>query len=200
MLAIVVVTLGPLLDRVPLSALQFAIGVLLLLPFGMRWPRKAILRAASMIPLHDEVSAYANATAVSRDQERLHLAGLAWLAALTSGKAVLIEGLEVAFIVIAVSAGRGLLIQASIGALAARMLVAGAGFLVRQPLARVPENTLKFAVGVILSTFGIFSTGEGSGVPWPGDDRSILVFALLFLGVGIGSVASLRRPIPEVSP
>jgi uncharacterized membrane protein len=197
-LAAVVVTLGPLLDRVPLGVLRFAIGVLLLM-FGMRWLRKAILRAAGMIPLHDEVTAYANESAELREQARRHLARLDRLAALASGKAVLIEGLEVVFIVIAVSAGRGLLLPASIGALAACLLVAAAGFVVRRPLARVPENTLKFAVGIILSAFGVFWTGEGLGVPWPGDDLSIVAFALLFLCVGLASVVLLRRPIPEVS-
>lgn len=197
-LAAVVVTLGPLLDRVPLGVLRFAIGVLLLM-FGMRWLRKAILRAAGMIPLHDEVTAYANESAELREQARRHLARLDRLAALASGKAVLIEGLEVVFIVIAVSAGRGLLLPASIGALAACLLVAAAGFVVRRPLARVPENTLKFAVGIILSAFGVFWTGEGLGVPWPGDDLSIVAFALLFLCVGLASVVLLRRAIPEVS-
>jgi uncharacterized membrane protein len=195
-LAVIVVALGPLLDRVPLGLLQFAIGVLLLL-FGMRWLRKAILRAAGMIPLHDEFRAYANETVDLHDQARRQMARLDRLAALTSGKAVLVEGLEVVFIVIAVSAGNGLLLPASVGALGACVLVAAAGVVVRRPLARVPENTLKFAVGVILSAFGIFWTGEGLGVPWPGADLSIVVFALLFLCVGLVSVALLRRPIPE---
>src|SRR5713226_2488177 len=112
-LALIVVALGPLLDRVPLSLLQLAIGVLLLL-FGMSWLRKAILRAAGVIPLHDETIAYAAETAQLREQERHHKAGLDWLAALASFKAVVLEGLEVVFIVIAVGAGRGLIIPASI--------------------------------------------------------------------------------------
>jgi Ca2+/H+ antiporter, TMEM165/GDT1 family len=198
LLALIVAVFGPLLDHVPLRALQVAIGVLLLL-FGMRWLRKAILRAAGMIPLHDELNAYARETAELREQERRHMARLDRLAALASGKAVLIEGLEVVFIVIAVSAGTGLLVPASIGALAACVLVACAGFLVRRPLARVPENTLKFAVGVILSAFGTFWTGEGLGVPWPGDDLAIAAFAVLFLVVGVASVMLIRRPVAEVS-
>src|SRR6267142_1528068 len=88
---------------------------------------------------------------------------------------------SLAFIVIAVGAGRGLLVPASLGALAACALVAAAGFVVRRPLARVPENTLKFAVGVMLSAFGVFWTGEGLGVPWPGEDLAIVGFAALFL-------------------
>src|SRR5712692_5980525 len=111
-LVLIVVGLGPLLDLVPLHLLQLTIGVLLLL-FGMRWLRKAILRAAGVIPLHDEAAAFATETAELREQARRHEAWLDWLAALTSFKAVVLEGLEVVFIVIAVGAGRGLLVPAS---------------------------------------------------------------------------------------
>ena len=108
-LALIVVALGPLLDRVPLHLLQLAIGILLLL-FGMRWLRKAILRSAGVIPLHDELTTFAAETAELREQARRNEARLDWLAALASFKAVLLEGLEVVFIVIALSAGRGMLI------------------------------------------------------------------------------------------
>jgi uncharacterized membrane protein len=192
-LALIVVALGPLLDQVPLHLLQLAIGILLLL-FGMRWLRKAILRSAGVIPLHDEAATFATETAELREQARRNEARLDWLAALASFKAVLLEGLEVVFIVIALSAGRGMLIPASAGAVAACLLVAGVGFVVHRPLARVPENTLKFAVGVMLSAFGIFWTGEGLGVAWPGADLAIVGFAVLFLAVGLASVAFLRRP------
>jgi len=192
-LALIVVALGPLLDRVPLHLLQLAIGILLLL-FGMRWLRKAILRSAGVIPLHDELTTFAAETAELREQARRNEARLDWLAALASFKAVLLEGLEVVFIVIALSAGRGMLLPASAGALAACLLVAGVGFVVHRPLARVPENTLKFAVGVMLSAFGVFWTGEGLGVAWPGADLAIVGFAVLFLIVGLASVAFLRRP------
>src|SRR6267154_4669198 len=191
-LALIVLALGPLLDRVPLHALQLAIGVLLLL-FGMRWLRKAILRAAGVIPVHDEELAFATGTAALRDQARHHGARLDWLAGLASYKAMVLEGLEVVFVVIAVGAGRGLLVPASIGALAACALVAGVGVAVRRPLARVPENTLKFAVGVMLSAFGIFWTGEGLGVPWPGEDFAIVVFIAMFLAVGLAAVEIVRR-------
>src|SRR5882672_7714610 len=192
-LALIVVALGPLLDRVPLHLLQLAIGILLLL-FGMRWLRKAILRSAGVIPLHDELTTFAAEPAELREQARRNEARLDWLAALASFKAVLLEGLEVVFIVIALSAGRGMLIPASAGAVAACLLVAGVGFVVHRPLARVPENTLKFAVGVMLSAFGLFWTGEGLGVAWPGADLAIVGFAVLFLIVGLASVAFLRRP------
>jgi uncharacterized membrane protein len=129
-----------------------------------------------------------------REQARRNEARLDWLASLASFKAVLLEGLEVVFIVIALSAGRGTLIPASAGALAACLLVAGIGLVVHRPLARVPENTLKFAVGVMLSAFGVFWTGEGLGVAWPGADLAIVAFAVLFLAVALASVALLRRP------
>jgi uncharacterized membrane protein len=197
LLVLIVVALGPLLDRVPLHLLQLAIGVLLLL-FGMRWLRKAILRSAGVIPLHDEAMAFATETAGLREQARRYESRLDWLAGLTSFKAVLLEGLEVVFVVIAVGAGRGLLIPASAGALAACLLVAAVGFVVHRPLARVPENTLKFAVGVMLSAFGIFWTGEGLGVAWPGADLAIIAFAALFLSAGLGGVTLLRRARTEV--
>ena len=195
-LILIVMVLGPLLDRVPLHLLQLAIGVLLLL-FGMRWLRKAILRTAGVIPLHDESLAFATETAELRAQARRQQASLDWLAALTSFKAVLLEGLEVVFIVIAVGAGRGLLLPASAGALAACLLVAGAGLVLHRPLARVPENTLKFAVGVMLSAFGVFWTGEGLGVVWPGADLAIVAFAALFLAVGLAAPVLVRRPSAE---
>src|SRR5207248_970938 len=110
-LALIVVALGPLLDHVPLHLLQFVIGVLLLL-FGMRWLRKAILRAAGVIPFHEEAAAFATETAELREQARRNEARLDWIASLTTFKAVLLEGLEVVFIVIALGAGRGLLVAA----------------------------------------------------------------------------------------
>ena len=198
-LVLIVVALGPLLDRVPLHLLQLAIGILLLL-FGMRWLRKAILRSAGVIPLHDEAAVFATETAELREQARRHETRLDWLAAIASFKAVLLEGLEVVFIVIALSAGRDLLVPASAGALAACVLVAGVGFVVHRPLARVPENTLKFAVGVMLTAFGIFWTGQGLGVAWPGADLAIVAFAVLFLAVGRAAVAVVRRPSAEALP
>jgi uncharacterized membrane protein len=196
-LAVIVLGLGPLLDRVPLHLLQFFIGVMLLL-FGMRWLRKAILRAAGVIPLHDEGAAFSGETAALRDEGRRRLARLDWLAALASFKAVLLEGLEVVFVVIAVGAGGRFLVSASVGALLACALVTAIGLVLHRPLAQVPENTLKFAVGVMLSAFGVFWTGEGLGVSWPGEDLAIIAFAALFLGVAIAGIALSRRRQVEV--
>jgi len=201
-LALIVLALGPLLDRVPLNVLQIAIGILLLL-FGMRWLRKAILRAAGIIALHDETAAFASETVELREQarrqEQRHEQRLDWLAGLASFKAVLLEGLEVVFIVIAVSAGRGVLLPVSAAAFAACLLVALSGVLLHRPLARVPENALKFAVGVMLSAFGLFWTGEGFGVDWPGADLAILAFIALFLGTGLACVALLNRRVAASS-
>lgn len=144
-LGVLIGFLGPLLDRVPLHLLQLTIGVLLLL-FGMGWLRKAILRAAGIIPLHDEDAIFASESAQLAEASDRRRASQDWIAGLTAFKAVFLEGLEVVFIVIAVSAGRGLLWPASLGALAACLAVLVVGVVVHRPLARVPENTLKFGV------------------------------------------------------
>ena len=119
------------------------------------------------------------------------------MAGITALKAVLLEGLEVVFIVIAVGAGRHLLVSASLGALAACVLVLSIGAVVHRPLSRVPENLLKFGVGVMLSSFGVFWTGEGLGVTWPGQDLALLLFAALFLGAGLIGSAFARKLSPE---
>jgi uncharacterized membrane protein len=188
---------GPLLDRIPLHPLQFVIGVLLLL-FGMGWLRKAILRTAGVIPLHDEEAIYASEAANLAAATAGHRNSRDWIAGLTAFKAVLLEGLEVVFIVIAVGAGRGLLWPASLGALAACAVILAIGLAVHRPLAKVPENTLKFGVGTMLSAFGVFWTGEGLGITWPGQDLALAVFALLFLLVGLATAFALRRPAVEV--
>ncbi len=182
-LAAIVLTLGPLLDRVPLHLLQLVVGVLLLL-FGMGWLRKAALRAAGVLPLHDETAIFARETAqIGRDDARGRSGD--WIAGIAAFKAVLLEGLEVVFIVIAVGAGRGLIWPAGLGALAACLVVLAIGAMLRKPLAQVPENTLKFGVGVMLSAFGVFWTGEGLGIEWPGADLALFGFAALFLGAGL---------------
>jgi Ca2+/H+ antiporter, TMEM165/GDT1 family len=198
-LVLIVVLFGPLLNYVPLNALQIVIGVLLLL-FGTRWLRKAILRAAGIVPLHDETAIFASETTELRNQARGSHTRLGWLAGLASFKAVVLEGLEVVFIVIAIGVGRGLIIPAGVGAIAACALVTGVGVLVHRPLARVPENSLKFAVGVLLSAFGVFWTGEGFGIPWPGQDLAILGFSTLFLVAAAAAIAMKRSTQAEALP
>ena len=192
-LGLIVLVLGPVLDRVPLEGLQLVIGVLLLL-FGIGWLRKAALRAGGIIPLHDEAAIFARETAELSAEAQRHKTSQDWIAGLAAFKAVLLEGLEVVFIVIAVGAGRGLLWPATLGAAAACAMVLAIGGIVHRPLSQVPENTLKFGVGVMLSSFGVFWTGEGLGIAWPGADLSLLAFAVLFLAVGLGA-ARLARMI-----
>jgi uncharacterized membrane protein len=197
-LAGLILALGPLLGRVPIHALQFTVGVLLLL-FGMRWLRKAVLRSAGIIALHDEQAAFAEETAYLRDEALRHKNTMAWIAGLTAFKAIVLEGLEVVFVVIAIGAGRGQLWAASLGALAACGIVLVVGLLVHKPLSRVPENALKFAVGVMLSAFGVFWTGEGLGISWPGQDLAIVVFGVLFLTVALSLAMMLRRPTGNIA-
>jgi uncharacterized membrane protein len=191
-LAGIVLLLGPLLDRVPMTSLQLAIGILLLL-FGMGWLRKASLRAAGIIPLHDEDAIFAAEAAELTEDAYRRRKNLGLAAGITALKTVLLEGLEVVFIVIAVGTGRGLLVPASIGALAACALVLAIGAVVHRPLSRVPENTLKFGIGVMLSAFGVFWTGEGLGIAWPGQDMALLLFAALFLGAGLIGASLARK-------
>lgn len=198
-LSLLVLLLGPALTQVPLQALQLVIGVLLMM-FGLRWLRKAILRAAGFIALHDEEAAFAEETAALQTGGAGGANRHDWIAGLTAFKAVMLEGIEVVFIVLAVGAGRGLLWPASLGALAACALVLALGLVLRKPLARVPENTLKFAVGVMISAFGIYWTGEGLGADWPGGDLAILALAALLLASGLTLVAALRRSPLESAP
>jgi len=195
-LGLLVAVLGPVLDQVPIHALQLTVGVLLLL-FGMGWLRKAVLRSAGVIPLHDEDASFAAEKAQLAQEAQRRRSSLAWIGWLAAFKAVLLEGLEVIFIVIAVGAGRGLVWPASLGALAACAVVLLVGVVVHKPLSRVPENALKFGVGVMLSAFGVFWTGEGLGVEWPGHDLALLVFAALFLLVGLGTASLLRHRYVE---
>jgi uncharacterized membrane protein len=167
-----VALLGTALARFPLGVLQLAFGALTLL-FGLRWLRKAILRAAGRIPLHDEAAAFAKETHNMRNAP----GGRGWdrLACGATFQITMIEGTEVVFIVTAIGAGgRGLLLPASLGALAALLVVVALGLVLHRPLSRVPENSLKFIVGGLLSAFGSFWFGEAMGVDWPGADWSIL--------------------------
>ncbi len=196
-LALIIAVFGPLFGHIPLHPLQMVIGVLLLL-FGTGWLRKAILRAAGIIPLHDEAAIFADETAELARAGNRAGSRQDWFAGLTAFKAVLLEGLEVVFIVIAVGAGRGLLWPAGLGALAACLAVLTLGVAIHKPLAKVPENALKFGVGVMLSAFGVFWTGEGLGIAWPGQDLGLAGFVLLFLSVGLATASALRRPTAEV--
>ncbi len=198
LLVAIVLLFGATLGRAPLYLLQLAIGVLLLL-FGLRWLRKAILRAAGILKLHDEGRAFDAEVAELREEALREKSRLDWLAGAAACKAVVIEGVEVVFIVIAVGAGRDLLVPASLGALGACAIVLLAGIAVHRPLTRVPENTLKFCVGIMLSAFGLFWTGEGLGVAWPGDDLAIPGFMALFAATALGLVRLVQRAAVKAS-
>jgi Ca2+/H+ antiporter, TMEM165/GDT1 family len=191
LLAALVAVFGAELRLLPLASLQTAIGILLLL-FGMRWLRKAVLRAGGVIALRDEMANYASETETLRgapgEARKWDPLGIA-----TSFKAVSLEGIEVVFIVIAIGAVSGALVPATIGAMAAAALVAAVGLVLHRPLARVPENMLKFAVGVMLSSFGTFWIGEGYGVQWPGGDLSVLGLVAGFMAVALLNVGAIRH-------
>jgi len=189
-LVLAVLAFGPVLSLIPLKSLQLPIGLLLLV-FGMGWLRKAILRAGGIIPLHDETAIFAKEMAelgYSGARNGLDAGGM-----LTAFQGVLLEGLEVVFIVIAVGAGHGLLVPASAGAVLACLLVLAVGTLLHRPLSRVPENTLKFAVGVMLSSFGVFWIGEALNVPWPGADFVLVYIAAAFMLSGMATAFYLKR-------
>ena len=189
-LLLLIAGLGRALTCVPLQTLQLVIGVLLLL-FGLRWLRKAILRSAGQIPIHDEEAVFAKNSASMR-----RLPGIGrWdrVAFATAFQIVMLEGTEVVFIVVAVGAGGvGLLLPASLGAIAALVVVIAFGFALYRPLANVPENKLKFVVGVLLSAFGTFWVGEGAGFIWPEGDWWIFGLVLGYFVIAILTVALCR--------
>jgi uncharacterized membrane protein len=145
-----------------------------LLVFGLQWLRKAILRASGYKALHDEDAIFAREIAEARGAAQVERAGVDWYGFTLAFKGVLLEGLEVVFIVLTFGSAQGSIPLAAAGAAGALVLVAGVGVAVRAPLARVPENAMKFAVGVMLTTFGIFWSAEGAGANWPGSDASLL--------------------------
>lgn len=197
-LVLLVAVLGTALTRIPLQTIQLAVGTLLLL-FGLRWLRKAILRSAGVIPLHDETEAFAKQATSMRGQAAA--GGWDRVAFGTAFQITMLEGTEVVFIVIAIGAGgAGLLLPASLGALAALLVVAALGLLIHRPLANVPENSLKFVVGVLLSAFGTFWAGEGAGVAWPGADWSILALVAGFLAIAVLAVPLCRARAGRRTP
>ena len=184
-LTLLTAILGTALQRwVDIGVLQIVVGSLLLV-FGLQWLRKAILRASGYKALNDEDALYAEEVALARAAPRTSLAALDWFAFTVAFKGVLLEGLEIVFIVMTIGASSGRLAVAAAAALGAVVIVGAAGAVLRHPLSRVPENTIKFAVGLLLTTFGTFWAGEGIGLHWVGDD-----LALLWL-LGIYSVAAL---------
>lgn len=196
-LAAIIALLGAtLVNVVPEHALKTFVGALLVL-FGLRWLRKAILRFAGIVALHDEERIYQREVAELRAQGRTDTR-FDTVGALVAFKAVLLEGTEVAFIVIAFGAGGGAALNAAIlGAIAALVFVVILGAVLRHPLTMVPENWLKFGVGAMLSSFGVFWFAEGLGNSWPGDALSVLLILGAFLAASRVAVMLLRRILPD---
>jgi uncharacterized membrane protein len=190
-LAAIVGAVGPALTSVPLRELRLVVGALLLV-FGLQWLRKAILRASGFKALHDEDAIFARELDDARTAAPDERAGIDWYGFTLAFKGVLLEGLEVAFIVVTFGSNQGSIPLAAAGAGAALVVVAGVGFAVRSPLARVPENTLKFVVGIMLTSFGTFWAAEGAGAHWPGADTALLGVIAFVVVTSAGLVALLR--------
>ena len=191
-LAAVVAALGPALKHVPISSLRLVVGALLL-AFGLQWLRKAILRASGYLAQRDEAAAFERERAEAGTATPDDKAGMDWYSFTVAFKGVLLEGLEVAFIVVTFGSTQGHLGLAIAAAVAAAVLVIVVGVIVHGPLARVPENALKYAVGVMLTSFGVFWGGEGAGVDWPGGDAAILAVVGFVLVSAFGLTWLLRR-------
>jgi uncharacterized membrane protein len=168
--------------------------------FGLQWLRKAILRASGYKALHDENEAFRQERGQAVEAGHEQKAGLDWYAFTVSFKGVLLEGLEVVFIVIAFGSAQGELGLAALSAGIALVLVVAAGLVLHRPLARVPENTIKFAVGLLLTSFGCFWAAEGAGVDWPGDEVSLVGVVVFFAAVSFALVWALREQRAAIVP
>jgi uncharacterized membrane protein len=207
-LAVIVAALGPAVSEIPLRGLRVVVGALLLI-FGLQWIRKAVLRASGYKALHDEEVLYARHLADAAGRQVRRTAFVPdWYGFTLAFKGVLLEGLEVVFIVLTFGSNDHNVGLAAIAAGCAVMLVTIAGVAVRAPLARVPENTMKFVVGIMLTAFGTFWGAEGAGAHWPGSDAALLVLipAIALLALGLVAVLRTRRETgpreaqPEATP
>jgi len=192
-LAAVTAGIGPALTLIPLGALRLVVGALLA-AFGLQWLRKAILRFSGFKDLHDEARAYAREVAAARAAQAGSRGAVHdWYAFTLSFKGVLLEGLEVVFIAITFGASQRDLGAAALAAVAAVVVIAAVGLAVRAPLARVPENAMKFAVGIMLTAFGTFWGAEGAGAHWPGGDAALLALVPVIGLVALGYAMALRK-------
>jgi uncharacterized membrane protein len=200
-LAAITAAIGPAVSNLPLTALRVVVGALLLI-FGLQWLRKAVLRATGHKALHDEASAYLREVAAAEAATKESKRGVSdWYSFTLAFKGVLLEGLEVVFIVITFGTNQKNIGAAVIGAAAAIILVTVVGIAVKAPLTKVPENWMKFGVGVMLTSFGTFWGAEGAGVAWPGKDAALLVIVPVVALVGAACIFWLRsRKITGAAP
>jgi uncharacterized membrane protein len=198
-LAVVTAIVGPAISFLPLTALRLVVGALLAI-FGLQWLRKAVLRATGFKALHDEASAYLKQVAAAESAAKESRRGVGdWYAFTLSFKGVLLEGLEVVFIVITFGDNQHNVGAAAIGAVAAVIVVGLTGIAVRAPLTKVPENWMKFAVGVMLTSFGTFWGAEGAGAGWPGGDAALLVLVPVVALVAGAYIVWLRGRGPALT-
>ncbi len=200
-LAVITAAIGPAIGYLPLTPLRLIVGALLAV-FGLQWLRKAVLRATGYKALHDEASAYLREVTAAKEAAVEQRRGVSdWYSFTLAFKGVLLEGLEVVFIVITFGTNQKDIGAAVIGAAAAIVVVTLTGVVVRSPLTKVPENWMKFAVGVMLTSFGTFWGAEGAGVAWPGNDAALLVLVPLVALVAAGYILWLRyRKVIAAAP
>jgi uncharacterized membrane protein len=204
-LAVVTAAAGPAIGHLPLTALRLVVGALLAV-FGLQWLRKAVLRATGFKALHDEASAYAREVTAARAAVTEKRRGVSdWYSFTLAFKGVLLEGLEVVFIVITFGDNQRNIGAAVIGAAAAIIVVTIGGIALKAPLTKVPENWMKFAVGVMLTSFGTFWGAEGAGVAWPGNDAALLALVPVVALVAAAYIFWLRArqdatPAPVQEP
>jgi len=183
---------------VPIGTLRLVVGGFLVI-YGLQWLVKAILRAAGAMKKHDEASIYQAELVAMREEPPVAATGMDWISFTVAFKGVLLEGLEVAFIVVTFGASAGQLGPAALGAAVAGVLVLAIGVAVHRPLTRVPENGLKFVVGLMLTTFGVFWAGEGVGIEWIASDATLLILFVIFTTASLGAVWAVTRRLSSTS-
>lgn len=185
--------LGPALTSIPLDTLRLIIGGLLLI-FGLQWLKKAILRASGFKPLHNEAAIYAKATEEARLTKNHRIGAIDdWYSFTVAFKGVVLEGLEIAFIVVTFGANQKSIPLAILGAISAVIIVIIVGIAVHKPLSTIPENSLKFIVGIMLASFGIFWGSEGAGIIWPGNDISLIGIIALIVTTSLAQIYWLKH-------
>ncbi len=188
----------------PESLLLLVIGGLLLI-FGLQWLRKACLRSSGRKALHDEEQEFREQTEAARAAERTTVGSIDLFGFMVSFKGVFLEGVEVVFLVLTFGLTAGALGMAIAGAVVAGIVVISLGIALRKPLAAIPENTLKYGVGVMLAAFGTYWMLEGAGylraghepLDWPGGVLAVLALVAMWFLVSRAVIAWLRTPTTD---